>query len=147
MAETGGLRLLADDAEGLSLMAAAVQDALVRPQDMAFHRRARSCGLEVCRFQWERAGRRPPYFRSRAILALSGVLNVRSQALPRGVDDVLSLLDVRFHPGAEAPAGEVELAFAGGGRLMVQVECLEATLHDTGPVWPTRKKPDHGTRP
>lgn len=144
MTESGGLRLLADDIEGLGVLAAAVQDGLVRPQDMAFNRRARSFGLEFNRFQWERAGKRPPYFRSRAILAVSGVLAVRTRALPKGIDDVLSLLDIRFHPAEEPPGGELECVFAGAGRLLLDVECLEITLQDTGPLWPTPRRPNHG---
>ena len=66
-----GLRLLAEDADGLGVIAAAVQDALARPQDIRFDAKSRSFGLEINRFQWERAGRNAPYFRSRAVLATS----------------------------------------------------------------------------
>jgi len=139
-----GLRLLAEDADGLGVIAAAVQDALARPQDIRFDRKSRSFGLEINRFQWERAGRKAPYFRSRAVLAFAGVLGVQSQAMPRGVDAVVGLLDVRFTPDAEPPGGEVSLLFAEGAQVRLRVECLDVTLIDNGPVWPTRRKPDHG---
>lgn len=143
----GGLRLLAADAEGLGIIAAAVQDALVRQRDMRFDSRSRSFGAEISRFQWEKAGKASPWFRSRAVLAFSGVLGVRTQAMPSDNDAVASLLDVRFTPDAEPPGGEVTLLFAQGGKLRLKVECLDATLMDNGAVWPTRRKPDHGTSP
>ena len=139
-----GLRLLAEDADGLGVIAAAVQDALARPQDIRFDGKSRSFGLEINRFQWERAGRKAPYFRSRAVLAFAGVLGVQSQAMPRGVDVVVGILDVRFTPDAEPPGGEVSLLFAEGAAVRLRVECLDVTLIDSGPVWPTRRKPDHG---
>lgn len=137
------LKLLAADAEGLGVVAAAVQDALTRPQDLSLDRKSRTFGLALNRFQWERAGAKPPYFRSRAVLAFTGVLAARQRNLPRGVDDVLSVLDVTFVPGAEPPTGKVSVTFAGGGQLELDVECLDVTLVDTGAAWPTRRKPDH----
>ena len=40
-------------------------------------------------------------------------------------------------------AGAVELVFAGGGTLRVEVECLEATLTDLGAAWSTEHCPHH----
>ena len=51
-----GLKLLAEDAEGLGIIASAVQDALVKPEDMRLDARSRTFGLELNRFQWEAAG-------------------------------------------------------------------------------------------
>jgi hypothetical protein len=142
--EASVLKLLADDSESLAIIAAAVQDALVKPQDIKFDRRARLFGLELNRFQWERAGRRPPYFRSRAILAFASVLEVKQSRMPRSVDDVLDLLDVSFIPAGEPPGGAVRLVFANGAQVQIDVECVDVTLMDTGAAWPTRSKPDHG---
>lgn len=142
MAESG-LKLLADEADGLRVIAAAVQDALVRPQDLRFDGKTRSFGLEANRFQWENAGKRPPFFRSRAVLAFSGVLGVKSQNVPKGIDDMLSLLNIEFVPAAEPPGGEIRLIFAQRAQIRLTVECVDVTLMDTGPVWPTRRKPDH----
>lgn len=142
--EASVLKLLAEDAEGLAIIAAAVQDALVKPQDIKLDGKARTFGLEANRFQWESAGKRPPYFRSRAVLAFTGVLAARQQKMPRDVDAVLVLLDVKFQPAAEPPGGLVTLVFAEGARIQLDVECLDVTLMDTGQTWPTRRKPDHG---
>ena len=144
--EASVLKLLAEDAEGLGIIAAAVQDALVKPQGMKLDKKNRAFGLEVNRFQWEKAENRPPYFRSRAVLAFSSVLGVKSQKLSRGIDDVMGLLDIKFTPSAEAPAGSVTLVFANGAQVQLDVECLDVTLIDTGTAWPTKRKPDHEKR-
>lgn len=141
--EASVLKLLAEDSEGLGIIAAAVQDGLVKPQDIKYNKHARAFGLEINRFQWEKAGKRPPFFRSRTVLAFSGVLGVKSQKMPRGVDDVLGLMDIRFTPAAEPPGGAVTLLFANGAQVQLDVECIDVTLMDTGPAWPTRRKPDH----
>lgn len=147
MAENA-LKLLAEDVEGLGVIAAAVQDALVKPEDIKLDSRSRTFGLEVNRFQWERAGKSMPFFRSRAVLAFAGVQSVRSRAVSRDIDGVHALIDVRFEQAAELPAGIVTLTFAGQTQIELTVECLDVTLADIGPAWPTRRKPDHEkTRP
>lgn len=137
------LKLLAEDAEGLGVIAAAVQDALVKPEDIKLDSRSRTFGLEVNRFQWERAGKSMPFFRSRAVLAFAGVQSVRSRAVSRDIDGVHALIDVQFEQAAEPPAGVVTLTFAGQTQIELTVECLDVTLADIGPAWPTRRKPDH----
>ena len=137
------LKLLAEDVEGLGVIAAAVQDALAKPENIKLDARSRTFGLEINRFQWERAGKRMPFFRSRAVLAFAGVQSVRSRAVSRDIDAVHALIDVRFEQAAEAPAGVVTLVFAGQTQIQLNVECLDITLADIGPPWPTRRKPDH----
>jgi hypothetical protein len=137
------LKLLAEDSEGLGIIAAAVQDALVKPGDIKFDSKRRTFGLELNRFQWERAGKRMPYFRSRAVLAFTGVLNVRSSKVSKGVDSLLVLLDLRFSAAAEPPGGTILLMFAAGAQIQLEVECVDVTLMDTGRAWPTRRRPDH----
>ena len=144
--EASVLKLLAEDSEELGIVAAAVQDALVKPQDIKFDKRTRTFGLEVNRFQWERAGKRPPYFRSRAILAFAGVETVRSRGVSRDIDAVHDLLDIRFDPAAEPPGGTLTLTFAGKTQIQLAVECIDVTLMDTGTAWPTPRKPDHGKK-
>ena len=95
------LKLLAEDAEGLAIVAAAVQDSLVKPQDIRFDARSRTFGLEINRFQWERAGKRMPFFRSRAVLGIAAVESVRSRSVSRDIDAVHSLMEIRFEADAE----------------------------------------------
>lgn len=138
------LRLLAQDADGLGVVSAAVQDALVHPDKMRWDRKAAAFGLEINRFQWERAGKRPPFYRSRAMLVFSSVESVKTTPLPPGQDTVLGLLDIRFDPAPEPPGGVVTLVFAGDALIRLSVECIDVTLIDTDLAWPTRRKPDHG---
>lgn len=142
--KASALRLMAQDAEGLGVIAAAVQDALVRPDAIKWDRKARAFGLEINRFQWETARRKPPFFRSRAMLGFSGVTAVKTTPLPPGEDAVLSVLDIRFEPAAEPPGGTMMLVFAGETLIRLDVECVDVTLMDTGVAWPTRRRPDHG---
>ena len=144
--EANVLRLLAEDSEELGIVAAAVQDSLVKPEGIKFDKRARTFGLEVNRFQWERAGKRPPFFRSRAVLAFAGVETVRSRGVSRDIDAVHDLLDIRFDPAPEPPGGTVTLTFAGKTQIQLAVECIDVTLMDTGTTWPTPRKPDHGKK-
>jgi hypothetical protein len=137
------LRLLAEDAEGLAVVAAAVQDSLVKPQDIKFDPKSRTFGLELNRFHWERAGKRMPFFRSRAVLAFVGVQSVRSRSVSKDIDAVHSLMDVKFEPAAEPPGGVVTLVFSGQTQIQLNVECIDVSLVDTGPTWPTRRRPDH----
>lgn len=144
--EASVLKLLAEDSEGLGIVAAAVQDSLVKPEGIKFNKSGRTFGLEVNRFQWERAGKRPPFFRSRAVLAFAGVQSVRGRGVSKDIDAVHDLLDIRFDPAAEPPGGTVTLIFAGKTQIELSVECLDVTLMDTGTAWPTPRKPDHGKK-
>lgn len=137
------LKLLAEDADGLAILAAAVQDSLVKPEDIKFDARSRTFGLEINRFQWERAGKRMPFFRSRAVLGIAAVESVRSRSVSRDVDAVHALIDIRFSPAAEPPGGVITLVFAGETQIELKVECVDVTLADLGPSWPTRRKPNH----
>ena len=140
------LKLLAEDAEGLAIVAAATQDGLAKPLDIRFDAKSRTFGLEINRFQWERAGKRMPYFRSRAVLAFAGVASVRSRNVSKSIDAVHSLMDVTFAPAAEPPGGVVTITFADDTQIQLNVECLDVTLADIGPAWPTRRKPEHEKR-
>ena len=144
--EASVLKLLAEESEGLGIIAAAVQDSLVKPEGIKFEKRAQTFGLEVSRFQWERAGKRPPFFRSRAVLAFTGVQSVRSRGVSKDIDAVHDLLDIRFDPAGEPPGGTLTLIFAGKTQIELSVECIDVTLMDTGTAWPTPRKPDHGKK-
>ncbi|MDX2277434.1 MAG: DUF2948 family protein [Hyphomonadaceae bacterium] len=138
------LRLLAEDAADLEVIAAAAQDALVRMADVTYDKKARRFALLINRFRWENAGAAGPYERVRAALSFDGVLNVRARRLRQDAPDALaSLLSVTFAPAEEPPAGEVRVVLAGGGEIALDVECLDVTLIDTAQSWPTRRRPDH----
>ena len=131
------LRLLAEDAEDLAIMSAALQDAVLRPSDIRWERGARRLTVALSRFCWECGGTRVL-----AAMQFGDVLTVQSRGLPRLPDSPLELLALDFEP-LEAPGGRVTLMFAGGGDLRVEVECLDAVLADLSDRWPARAAPSH----
>ena len=133
------LRLLAEDAEDLGVISAALQDAVAKIGDIHFDKTARSLTVAVNRYRWEKNGGE----RVRAGLQISSVLAVKARNLKQGAKDaVVDLLDLAFEPG-EAPGGAIVLTFAGGGDLKLDVECIDVVLADVSLSWPTRAKPHH----
>jgi Protein of unknown function (DUF2948) len=133
------LRLLAEDADDLAVMSAALQDAVIRVGDITFESKARRLTLGLNRFRWEA----PNGGRVRSGLQLAGVLSLQARKIRRDAPEaVLELLAMAFDPG-DNPGGVVTLSFAGGGDLRATVECLEAVLADVSPSWPTQRTPKH----
>lgn len=135
------LRLLAQDAEDLAVISAALQDAVGKLGDIRYEPAARRLTLAFNRFCWE--ARAPSAERVRAALQIGGVLSVKARKLRRDApQSVVELLAVGFEP-AEAPGGTVTLTFAGGGDLRCAVECIDAALADVSAPWSTRRAPAH----
>ena len=135
------LRLLAEDAEDLKVISAALQDAVGKIGDIAYAAQARQLTLAFNRFRWE-AGRRTAE-RVRSALQLGGVLSVQARRLRRDAPAaVVEVLAIEFEPG-EAPGGAIIFRFAGDGDLRCEVECVDAVLADISPPWPARRAPAH----
>lgn len=145
MAEGRALRLIAEDAGDLEVISSAVQDAVLKAENIKFDRRGRRLTLEVNRFQWEDAKtKRGPQGRVRSILAFDTVLSVKTRAVTKADPDmVYSLLSLTFDPAEEPPGGKVSILFAGDGELSLEVEALDVTLLDSAYEWTTRHRPDH----
>ncbi|MGE0595262.1 MAG: DUF2948 family protein [Hyphomonadaceae bacterium] len=138
------LRLQAEDAADLEVIAAAAQDALVRVRDMSFDRRARRFAAVLNRFRWEAAGARGPYERIQSGLSFDGVLGVKTRNLRQDAPEALaSVLSIVFTPAEEPPGGVVTITLAGGGDIALSVEALDALLIDMGAPWLTPRRPDH----
>jgi hypothetical protein len=136
------LNLLADEAEDLKVISAALQDAVCTIGDIHFDKASRQLTVALNRFRWEAAAK-PGGERVRAGLQLGGVLSVQAKHLRRDAPKaILSLLAVSFEAG-DAPGGTICLAFAGGGELKAQVECIDAILADVSRPWPTPRRPAH----
>jgi hypothetical protein len=139
MAEPAPLRLLANDAEDLAIISAALQDAVAKVGDIAFEPKARRLTIAFNRYCWECGGGQ----RVRTGLQLGGVLKLEARKIRRGSPDaVLDILALTYEPG-EAPGGVVTLSCAGGGDLRATVECVEAVLADVSKPWPTPRTPEH----
>lgn len=136
---TEPLKLLAEDAEDLSVIAAALQDAVAKIGDIRFERASRRLTIAFNRYRWEGEGGE----RVRSALQLGSVLGVEARRLRRGAKEaVVELLTMTFEP-AEAPGGALTLSFAGGGDLRISVDCVDAILADISAPWPTPRTPRH----
>ena len=136
------LGLLAEDADDLRVVAAALQDAVLKLGDIHWAPATRQLTLALNRYRWEGESRTSE--RVRAGLQLGSVLSVKARKLKRDAPRaVVELLDVAFEPG-EAPGGVILLKFAGDADLRCEVECIDAVMTDVSAPWPARGKPAHG---
>lgn len=139
-----GLTLAAEDAADLEVVSARLQDAVAQLKDLVYLPKKRRFAAVFNRFRWEEDERRGDQ-RVRSGLHFDGVLAVKSSKLKRGAPEgVVSLLAIRYTPkGGEDPGGTIELTFAGGGALKLDVEMIDAGLTDLGGVWAARGRPAH----
>jgi hypothetical protein len=136
------LRLLAEDADDLAVISAALQDAVAQVGDIEWDPRGRRFTLALNRYCWEAPGALLGE-RVRAGLQFGSVLSVKARNIRREPRDaVVELLAVSFEPG-EAPGGAIRLAFAGGGDMLLEVECVDAALADISSPWRTPSTPAH----
>lgn len=135
------LTLAAQDDDDLQVISARLQDAVTRVGDLIFLPKARRFAAVFNRYRWE-AG---DDSRVRAGLSFESVTAAAARNIRReDPEAVLCLLAIRFHrQEGEAPAGAIELVFAGGGSMRLEVECIDATLSDRGEPYPARARPNH----
>jgi hypothetical protein len=139
-------KLLAFDEEDLSVVSATFQDAIVRVADMAYLPAERRFALVAARFDWMAAAHGQAE-RCWTGLHFEYVTKVSQIDVPQGKPDVLlNLLAIRFLP-AEPPSGAIVLTFSGGAAVRLEVECIDAQMHDTGPRWTTKALPGHPIEP
>ncbi|WP_341899379.1 DUF2948 family protein [Ferrovibrio terrae] len=146
------LRLRAEDAEDVTVLAACLQDATLRVTDMAWQPKQRRFALVLNRFRWEdetrvdargKLIRAVPHVRVPAGLHFDGVLKVQSSGIDRGNAASLELLSIIAEPADEEPAAVLTLVFAGGGAVRLDVECVDAQMQDLGQPYPVRRAPKH----
>ena len=160
---TKGLSLLARDEADLATIAACLQDALVPLSEVRFEPSEQRFYMIANRFQWERAGESAAERdraakpsgdaafassdepmgdgRRNAAVRVDQVLSVRS----RGIDfdqsgKFLSLLTIQL----DGP--HLNLIFAGGGVIQLEIKELALLLRDLGTAWPTQWRPSHDPR-
>jgi hypothetical protein len=134
------LRLLAEDADDLAVLSAALQDAVAKVGDIVWEPRGRLLTIGFNRYLWEGGARR----RVRCGLQLAAVLSVKSRNIRRSpANAVVELLTMEFTPADAPPGGTITFTFAGDGDLVVSVECIDAVLADVSATWPTPRTPAH----
>src|SRR5205809_2641571 len=125
------LKLIALDADDLSVISAHVQDAHVRTSDIVWRQDQMRLVVGMNRLDWEQtlSGRTEPR-RLIAALRFDRVLACKSRNIDLGKpDNPMELVGIEFHTH-EAPGGSALLLFAEGGALRLDVECLECELTD-----------------
>ena len=146
------LKLIALDADDLSIISAHLQDAVLKVSDIAYLPREKRFAALTNRFDWVEAMRDQKngpeeLARRQTALRFERVLDAKVNGIDlTNKGSVLSLLAIGFEP-TEEPEGDVMLLFAGGGAIKLHVECIEAELKDLGPVWQAKGKPQHPDDP
>lgn len=139
------LKLAALDAEDLQVVSAHLQDAVMIVGDIRFLPKEKKAVFAMNRFVWDKKAdkRSKEHERRRAALAVSQVQSMKVSGI-RQQDKaaVLELLAVTFEE-TDAPAGRLRLSFAGGGELLLEVDCIEVQLADLGAAWSTPNLPAH----
>ncbi len=143
------LKLIAFDAEDLGIIAAHVQDAVLKVGDMKFEPASGRFFMQLNRFVWERAEKEQAtgsYERRKTVLHFERVTGVQVLNLDqKNRDTVLDLLTLQIDEKKPAsdPAETIEIIFAGGATLRLTVECIEAQLSDMAGSWETTSRPAH----
>ena len=149
------LKLIALDAEDLSVISAHLQDAVLRVGDMVYLPKEKRFVAMANRFDWARANAAPARTRTnssdslerrRAGLRFERVNSAKVHGLNfKDKRAALALLAVTFEPASpnETPEGDVTLTFSGGAAIRLSVECIEAELKDLGAAWTAKRSPEH----
>jgi hypothetical protein len=128
------LKLIALDADDLSVISAHVQDARVQATDIIWRQDEKRLVIGMNRLDWEQtlAGETSPR-RLIAALRFDRVLACKSRNIDLETPErALDLVGIEFHPG-EPPGGSALLLFDQGAALRLDLECLECELTDLGP--------------
>lgn len=137
------LRLRIEDEEDLSIVSAYLQDAVVRVGDVVYLPTVRRFALLANRYCWECDDARKAGQRKLAGIHFDEVLRAKSTRIRQNNPDaVLQLLAVQFTP-MDGKGGAVDLCFAGGGRIRLEVECIDASLRDLAGPWQAQGRPRH----
>lgn len=139
------LRMIAEDPEDVGVLSAVLQDSIGKIRDFAYIPHERRFAFVVNRFLWECSSEdgKGQKGRVRAGCHFDDVLAARHQQLKLGSGEaVVELLSVRFEPGVDG-GGVIQLDFAGGGAIRLDVESVNGHLMDLSEPWPTRLAPKH----
>ena len=146
------LKLVALDDEDLTVISATMQDAVFKVEDMDFDHASGQFLLAANRFVWEniKSKRTKTHERHRSNIVFKRVRNIKLRGIDRSKnDEVLSLLAIQFHKNEDGPDGQIELVMSANAGvsagILLDVECIEVQLTDTGGAWETKFKPSHGS--
>ena len=141
------LALTAFDEVDLAVVAACLQDALVRRADMAWEKKRRRFAFVASRFLWETETGDASLGGSRVRTGVhfNGVQAVKLRGMPGAAAGEAPLVLLTVATAVDSTgAGTITLLFAGDTSIRLEVECVECHLRDLGPAWDTPNRPDHG---
>ncbi len=139
---TEPLKLRAQDDEDIKILAACLQDALVPIAEIDFMPDEGRFVLVANRFRWENCEESRQecgaFERVNCGIAFEHVRAVRSRDIDRSDRrQILDLLTI------EVEGRVVNLLFAGGGVISLEVERINCLVRDMGEPWPTKWRPQH----
>jgi hypothetical protein len=140
------LKLIALDEEDLTVISATMQDAIFKIEGLEFDKNSGQFLLAANRFVWEGKGdeRSHDHERRRVNVAFKRVRSVKTRGINlKDKSVVLSLLAIQFRVDSEGPEGEIELVMSADAGILLDVECIEVQLTDTGAAWEAKSKPHH----
>ena len=137
------LKLAAADTDDIAVLSALLQDAVIPISEMAYLAGEGRFALVANRFRWEDAGgekvRGQIYERVRCGISFDRVIAVRRRNFDQsGRGQVFDLLAL------DAGNDYVDLIFAGGATIRLEVERILCHAEDFGEPWPTQWRPWHG---
>ncbi len=135
------LRLMAFEAEDVSIISAACQDALFLAKDINYLQKSRRFSFLAQRFCNEDTSQNR---RVTALLAFEGVLGVSARGINPQSNVPQSILSIAFIADKEPPSGKIIIELAGGGQIQLIVECIEIVLGDIFEARGAKSRPDHG---
>lgn len=133
---SGKLRLLAQDEEDLTIVSAHLEGAHLRLSEMVYLPKQKRFALVVRRCDWQgpsvlEGEAKQPCMETG--LHFDSVLSVRTQNIEADDASEHVLLALGFIPSKDG-AGAIDLLLADGGRIRLDVECIEASLRDLDPA-------------
>ena len=134
------MRLIAVDSSDLQTIAAAVQDALFLAQNITYSASNRTLTIEINRFIWENDDTNQ---RVRAVLSFSSVMKVMVSGVDKNSNIPKSILSIDFIADKEPPGGNIIIELAGGGKIAIVVECIDAIIGDIGVANDVKNRPNH----
>lgn len=164
----GRLKLRAEDAEDLRIIAACLQDALITLSDVQFQREQGCFMLVANRFRWENCdeaydapinasageagdpalGSCTNYERVNCGVRFDNVQQVRQRGFDqRDRGRILELLTMEVQTGPDGSGTAVMLVFAGGAAIRLEGHHITCHVGDIGEPWPTQWRPYHPDKP
>lgn len=143
-------RLLAQDAEDLSVISALLQDAVALAGDLAWLPKQGRFALVANRYRWEQPAAEE---RVRVGAHVDQVRRVRVKGLdPSKKDRPVVLLNLSFEPNEDQendPGGQLRIACAPDAltgkpiEIALDIEALEVSLRDLTRPWAAKSRPAH----